>query len=395
MKVALAEMMIMVFKNLNFQFSSLDVLGDVRINLSVKSNSCFAVFPNMESSTTAVTHLSNTTNITHGEYGPFPHWKLLFYFYLWKVFAPTVFSFIILVGTLGNLLVVYIITTKSSMQSPINILLVNLALSDIAFLLVCGPLTAYKYASSSWPEMWGSTACSTVQYIMYVTNYVTVYTLVAITAVRYYTLTKFPGGRRCVSTRNATCLIPLIWFNVLVFNVPTALVHTVKRVGVYKYCGIKPDVITAFNVAYFVFAYAFPLSVICVLSLLMLAYLRQTRANSDLDQIQSRTSSASRVIILIIVVFGILWLPFHVQQMVSTFQDLPHGEVYEVFRILWQALTYANSFVNPIIYNYSSKEFRDSFTEVKNKVLRKPTVEREVEVRLNGQVAEMESETSV
>lgn len=45
------------------------------------------------------------------------------------------------------------------------------------------PFTAVKYAAASWPL--GDAACRVANYLLYVTVYVTVYTLVAVSALRY------------------------------------------------------------------------------------------------------------------------------------------------------------------------------------------------------------------
>lgn len=36
----------------------------------------------------------------------------------------------------------------------------------------------------------------------------------------------------------------------------------------------------------------------------------------------------------------------------------------QIFQVIWHCLMYYNSCVNPFIYNYSSKDFRDSFRDV-------------------------------
>ena len=36
----------------------------------------------------------------------------------------------------------------------------------------------------------------------------------------------------------------------------------------------------------------------------------------------------------------------------------------QVFQVLWHCLMYCNSCVNPFIYNYASKDFRDGFRDV-------------------------------
>ena len=71
------------------------------------------------------------------------------------------------------------------MATATNFLLFNLAVADISFLLVCGPITAYKYAASSWQI--GDFACKVWNYCLYWTTYVTVYTLVSISAIRLVT----------------------------------------------------------------------------------------------------------------------------------------------------------------------------------------------------------------
>ena len=68
------------------------------------------------------------------------------------------------------------------MSTATNLLLLNLAVADISFLLVCGPFTACKYAAPSW--RFGDFACKLWQYTLYWTTYVTVYTLVSISAIR-------------------------------------------------------------------------------------------------------------------------------------------------------------------------------------------------------------------
>ena len=108
--------------------------------------------------------------------------ELLFYFALYKVTVPTVFGVIILVGVLGNLLVIGVTLSRHKMWTTVNLLLLNLAVTDIIFVLVCVPFMAYHYAADNW--LIGEAACKLSQFFLYVTVYVTVYTLVAIAVIR-------------------------------------------------------------------------------------------------------------------------------------------------------------------------------------------------------------------
>ena len=62
------------------------------------------------------------------------------------------------------------------MKNTTNLLILNLAVADLLFISVCVPATASDYILMFWP--FGLTWCRTVQYIIYVTAYVSIYTLV-------------------------------------------------------------------------------------------------------------------------------------------------------------------------------------------------------------------------
>ena len=62
------------------------------------------------------------------------------------------------------------------MKNTTNLLILNLAVADLLFVLVCVPFTASDYVLMYWP--FGLFWCKTVQYIIHVTAYVSIYTLV-------------------------------------------------------------------------------------------------------------------------------------------------------------------------------------------------------------------------
>ena len=165
--------------------------------------------------------------------------------------------------------------------------------------------------------------------------------------------------------RNVVVLIALIWVVMLCLHIPTLLAHRMKTLYGYTYCGITRNAIGPMFVTFFVFAYALPLLLICVLYMLIMRFLqRSNRSTHAHAQSRERTARASRVIILVVVVFGLSWLPHHVNALVSYFGAPPTGKAYEVIRVLWNCMAYGNSCANPIIYNYVSREFRKSFKEV-------------------------------
>ena len=68
----------------------------------------------------------------------------------------------------------------------------------------------------------------------------------------------------------------------------------------------------------------------------------------------SRQRRVTRLLVLIVVVFAVLWLPIHVHLLAAFFGRVPtDSALYMTLSVVWNCLAYANSCVNPIIYNYT------------------------------------------
>ena len=282
---------------------------------------------------------------------------VLFYHHLWGYVVPIIFALIITVGVTGNVLVLYVILTQVHMRTHTNLLLVNLACADLSFLLIGAPMTAYKYAAATWGL--GQIVCKVSMYFTYVPACVTVYTLVAISAQRYAHIVN-SSSRRLQSIRSIVMLSSSIWVVMLGLNAPELFIHRVNSVGTYQYCGLMPEAITTLVVAFFLVAYALPLCLICVLYLL--DRLRRKRLSCASDA-QERKTEMARVVTTVVLVFGVSWLPLHVQSLVALVTRLPDGAWYELLRILWNCMAHGHSCANPFIYVFMSREFRKAFRQ--------------------------------
>lgn len=103
------------------------------------------------------------------------------YFYFIQV--PIIFGIIVVVGFIGNALVVVVVAANQQMRNTTNLLIINLALADLLFIVFCVPFTASDYALPFWP--FGDAWCKIVQYLVIVTAYASVYTLVLMSLDRY------------------------------------------------------------------------------------------------------------------------------------------------------------------------------------------------------------------
>ncbi len=224
-----------------------------------------------------------------------------YYLILYLVIVPTVFTCIVIFGTFGNFLVIFVILCKKKLQTVTNLLLLNLALADISFLLVCGSFLTIHYALTVWP--FGDILCRIVQYLLYVTCYVTVYTLIAVSAVRYVTVVYGPKAPVIRSKRNISCIILAIWIIFLLAKTPVLMVHSVSH---NEQTNRTECIISGRFYArnlfatFFTFGYAIPLVVIATLYILLLCHLKHKK-NITLHHSpgsQHRNQRATRIIIL-------------------------------------------------------------------------------------------------
>ncbi|CAD5121512.1 unnamed protein product [Dimorphilus gyrociliatus] len=286
--------------------------------------------------------------------------------------VPIVFGIITLLGIAGNTLVIHVIATRSKMRTVTNLLLLNLAVSDLAFVIICPLPTAYSFAYQTWP--FGSFLCKLMHYTINSCAYVTVYTLVVISAFRFFTVVYNSQTVHLRTHRNAVIMIAFLWVVFLSANYPITQAYDVvvrNSSGVSLDCDMKSEEFQApVFYSFFVFGYLLPLCLIGLLSVGIIAHLNKQRPTTISQSTpsgirsNSRKKSASRLIILVVVLFAILWLPIqlHLVIAVTTGKQMPKS--YLTVAFLWNLMAYANSCINPFIYNQASKDFRYSFKEV-------------------------------
>ena len=300
---------------------------------------------------------------------------LFFYNVIYKKLVPALFGIIIILGVFGNAMVIFVLVCNKSMRNTVNLSLLNLAISDITFDLICVPFVAYHYAADTWAL--GDVACKLYHFSLYVFAYVNVYTLVLISCLRYMSVVHNAKTVQIRTKRNVCCLIGLLWGVVLIANIPILLIHHVKELNMdpwepYYYCAISSvDAGRHVFVTFFILTYIFPLSAICLLYLMVVRHLNMNKlrlertaskstSNGSAANVHNRTSHATRIVITVVVVFGVCWLPLHIHLLMTYFGLKSTNKSYQVYRIMCHVIAYANSCMNPFIYGYVSHSFRKS-----------------------------------
>lgn len=290
-----------------------------------------------------------------------------------QVVVPIVFGLILVLGFVGNLLVIIVVISNKQMRNTTNLLIINLAIADLVFIIICVPFTAMEYALTIWP--FGDVWCKVYQYTIHVTAYASVYTLVLISLDRYLAVVHPITSMSIRTERNAYLVILLSWAIICLANM---FMFWQYEHYSYDHGGenrsMCVNMVVMNNVAagrvfygiFFFFGYCIPLATVCVLYGLMLKRLLYgvvPGGNQSMDSIRTK-KRVSRMVIIVVLIFALCWLPVQTIMMVQYFGNhLPNYTMVSV-GIASRCVAYMNSCVNPILYAFLSDNFRKSFKKL-------------------------------
>ncbi|XP_038066535.1 neuromedin-U receptor 2-like [Patiria miniata] len=285
------------------------------------------------------------------------------------------------VGFLGNLLVCLVILRVKFLHNMTNYLLVNLAVADM---LVCVqafffylsadqdfPLIRFVPASLIGKELLCRLLASAFLYWFFAS--VSAYTLCLVTFERYVSIVHPLQYPRKLTATRMTILIVLTWAISLLFSVPILFTNKGSR-DPNKVCSSteRPHDARITHVLSFLVGYLLPIT------LMSLAYYKMQltlkRQASALKMEHARAAAydlviaRQRLVSMLTIVLGaliVLLTPGHVESLIclhpsqtDPMWSICNSPNYSYLRGACNILLYLNSVVNPIIYEFKYKKFR-------------------------------------
>ncbi|XP_015789363.1 allatostatin-A receptor-like [Tetranychus urticae] len=281
-----------------------------------------------------------------------------------RILVPLVFSIIVVIGLLGNSLVVIVVLWDDQMRSTTNVLIFNLAVADLLFIIFCVPFTATDYALKYWP--FGDIWCRIVQYLIYVSAFASIYTLVLMSLDRFLAVVHPIASLSIRTEVNAYRAITILWIAIIFLCLPILIVHQVHvdlDSETSHLCHINPAENKFFAPSVFLSSYAIPLTLAFVLYVYMLKRLWHNDIRTGRSVRNKR--KVTRMVVVVVVIFAICWGPIHiVLTLRSQGMFEPDSKFKLVTLIVSQILAYINSCINPILYAFLSENFRKAFRKV-------------------------------
>ncbi|KAJ8259134.1 hypothetical protein COCON_G00181460 [Conger conger] len=295
---------------------------------------------------------------------------------------------IFITGVTGNLLTCAVISKYRKMQTPTNLYLFSLAMSDLLVLLLGMPLEIYDLWQN-YPFPFGESGCYFKTFLFETVCFASVLNVMALSVERYVAVVHPLRTRYAVTNKHARRVIGAVWAASLACAVPNTSLHGIyylylpQKVAESATCSLmKPRWIynLVIQVTTVLF-YLVPMTVISVLYVVICCRLSHVRrqpqgtlgknCSSDTSwkiNLESRKRrQVTNMLSIVVLVFAICWAPFHVDRLLWSFvthwTDLMH-RVFQYVHILSGILFYLSSAINPIIYNLLSTRFREHFREL-------------------------------
>lgn len=279
------------------------------------------------------------------------------------------FGFIFVAGLIGNALVVIVVAFNPLMRSTTNILIINLAISDLMFVVMCIPFTASDYILPNWP--FGDSLCKTVQYMIVVTCLASVYTLVLMSLDRFLAVVHPISSMSIRTERNALIATVLAWVFIFTTAIPTAVCHgeiSYMHKGVnHTACLFLEDGYnhSLFQISFFLSSYVIPLSLISFLYVGMLSRLWKTGpGGKNSKESRKGKKRVTRMIVFVVVAFSICWAPIQIILVLKSLKLYRTTTLTVSIQIISHVLAYLNSCLNPFLYAFLSENFRKAFRKV-------------------------------
>ena len=330
-------------------------------------------------------------NITTGQVNPTPTgcWsEQLYIFQPWvQAVFVTLYVVIFVVGVAGNLAVVAVILCNKHMRTAVNIYILNLSASDILMALIMSADPHYViYNRNHW--IFGEVLCKLFRSSLDVSVYMSSFTLAAI-AVDRYKAVFYPFSSQTKSLAGTTLIILCIDFVAIIISIPGAVIREVvpdelgnlqcKHTRGWTW-DLYYDNIT-WNITQSVLPFTiivFSYTRIVIRLHLRKDDLRRTESMTTQQKQEeaARTLRMNKMLISMVVIFGVCWFPVNLINMVNTFVTrVGCWNMYHLSFSITYVIAMSSTCYNPFLYGLLNTAFKAEFGKLYKWLLNTATTE--------------------
>ncbi|RWS07861.1 NPYLR1B-like protein [Dinothrombium tinctorium] len=285
-----------------------------------------------------------------------------------KVFFYCLYVLIFVVGICGNTLVCYVVFRNKNMQTVTNLFITNLALSDILLCIFSVPFTPlYLLTWKSW--IFGSVLCHLVPYAQGVSVYISAFTLMSIAIDRFFVII-YPFKPR-MKIKICLMIVACIWISAAMLTLPYGIFMDLLGdicCENWPYEESKK----AFGFSTSVLQFVIPFIIISFCYIRVCGKLNDrakakpgTKSLRKEELERERTRRTNRMLIAMVIIFGISWLPLNIHNLIVDFYaPANHWRYVRAFFLLAHAVAMSSTCYNPFLYAWLNENFRKEFKQV-------------------------------
>ncbi|XP_014892567.1 P2Y purinoceptor 8 [Poecilia latipinna] len=279
-----------------------------------------------------------------------------------------IYMLVTIINWVGNGLSMWLLLFRTSPKTPSIIFMINLTLTDLALGSALPFQIDYQLQGYNWRL--GSNMCSFMTLVFYGNMYCSILTMMAIGIDRYLGIVKpmrFRKNKKRKSVAVICCL--LMWGLVLGVLYPlmtTDLTYKVPELQITTcFDVLKQSMLPSvgawaaflFSMVFLLFLFPFCVTMFCYVSVIH-------KLSSDSKTVQK--GRAIRLAVVVLLVFVFCFAPNNILLLAHSVLRLFYGKSLYMAYKLSLCFSCLNSCLDPFIYYFASKDFRQKLREIMN-----------------------------
>ncbi|XP_071436520.1 proteinase-activated receptor 2 [Pithys albifrons albifrons] len=280
---------------------------------------------------------------------------------LTTVFLPIVYIFVFIIGLPSNAVALWVFFFRTKKKHPAVIYMVNLALADLLFVVWFPLKIAYHLNGNNW--LFGEGLCKVLVGFFYGNMYCSILFITCLSVQRYCVVVN-PMAHSRKKSEIALGVSIAIWILILLGTIPLYLVNQtvyISNLNITTCHDVLPENVLVHDMfSYFlslaIGLFLIPAVVTAVAYILMIKTLSVSLIEDGKKRIR-----AIKLIIVVLSMYLICFTPSNVLIIVHYLILKAYGQSYMyAWYITSLCLSTLNSCIDPFIYYYISKDFRDN-----------------------------------
>lgn len=289
---------------------------------------------------------------------------------VFRVVVPIIFVILMIVGVVGNGILIYTVFANKCMRNTPNVLIVSLSIGDMVLLLMSAPFSSTHFTLDQYP--FGELVCRGNEYLQTLSVGVSVFTLTALSGDRFFAIV-FPMSKHKGKPKLKLAItVASIWILSALLAIPEAMNMNIFVHKGNEYCFPQDkEFPKIFTMIKFTVLFLVPLLIIgffyCMMAVILVTSSRripcETTTGSAVSRQQQRQMEArvkvAKVVLSFVFLFILCWLPRYVYLL--WFYWTEEG----IMTIPWMSLKvtgfclmYIYSSINPYALYFLSSQFR-------------------------------------